>query len=94
MHYTLRGGNSGHLHFGLAQLLSTEGAEGGELVGGGGEPLPLRLEQQQQPRLASVLPQRTYQGIAGGGWTWCECEGVRRGTDDRVGGLDRAGREH
>ena len=52
---------SGHLDFGLSKLLGTEGAEGGELVGGGGEPLPLRLEQQQQPRLASVLPQRTCQ---------------------------------
>ena len=84
---------SGHLHFGLSKLLGTEGAEGGELVCGGGEPLPLRLEQQQQPRLASVLPQRTCQGIAGGGWTWCECEGVRRGADDRAGSLDGAGRE-
>ena len=60
--YTGGGVHSSHLHFGLSQLLGTEGTEGGELVGGGGEPLPLRLEQQQQPRLAGVLPQRTCQG--------------------------------
>ena len=59
------GVHSGHLHFGLSQLLSTEGAEGGELLGGGGEPLPLRLKQQQQPRLASVLPQCTCQEDGG-----------------------------
>jgi hypothetical protein len=89
MHYT-PGVYSGHLHFGLSQLLSTEGAEGGEFVGGGGEPLSLRLEQQQQPRLAGVLPQRTCQAD-GRGKVGCKYEEVRGSPDERAGGPRPAG---